>query len=176
MLFNFDRMVDEIADAIAERALEKINQRIHSGLPRGGLALALEPIDPPGKLRSQLLQWDAEGMGFDHEPVQRGLQDSIPLHPVQPRGLLAHEGSLADSRPEDPFALQLQDRPRRRVAIDPAADPEIAHRGQAVPGAQGPQGDQPADLLDDLQVDRNRAGGIDFEDHASGLGIIVLMS
>ncbi len=30
MAFDFDRMVDEIADAIAERALEKISQRIHN--------------------------------------------------------------------------------------------------------------------------------------------------
>ena|SRR5882724_9068533 len=35
MSFNFDRMVDQIADVIAERALEKINDRIQGEMRNG---------------------------------------------------------------------------------------------------------------------------------------------
>jgi len=35
MPFNFDQMVDRIADLIAERALGKINERVQSGMRNG---------------------------------------------------------------------------------------------------------------------------------------------
>src|SRR5882724_1139232 len=35
MPFDFDKMVDQIADVIAERALEKINARVQAGIGNG---------------------------------------------------------------------------------------------------------------------------------------------
>ena len=82
---------------------------------------------------------------------------------------LGHVDPPAGVADEQSLALQFQIGPRDGVRIDDQFPRELSHGGKARFGLEFPASNRFADLLCELLIDGQPAGGIDVKAHASAL-------
>ncbi len=77
------------------------------------------------------------------------------------RSVAAYEGAPAGCRFNDAFALEISIGAGDGIGVDGKVERELLYGRQLLAGCEEPERDRTFDLLDDLQVDRDAATGID---------------